>query len=79
MLTPNRWADTGLWTEWENETMNETPKRDTLHKKPYSKPEIRLVPLRPEEAVLGACKSTGIIGPIMGCTIIIGGCSTVGS
>ena len=59
--------------------MNERPESATPKKKPYHKPEIRLVPLRPEEAVLGACKSTGIIGPIMGCTVIIGGCSTVGS
>jgi hypothetical protein len=59
--------------------MNGAPKRGKRRKKPYSKPEIRLVPLRPEEAVLGACKSAGIIGPIMGCTIIMGGCSTVGS
>jgi hypothetical protein len=59
--------------------MNEPSESATPQRKSYSKPEIRLVPLRPEEAVLGACKSTGIIGPIMGCTVIIGGCSTVGS
>jgi hypothetical protein len=26
-------------------------------RKPYSKPEVRQIPLRPEEAVLGGCKS----------------------
>jgi hypothetical protein len=31
-------------------------------KKPYSKPEVRQVPLRPEEAVLGACKSPSASG-----------------
>jgi len=30
-------------------------------KRPYRKPELVLVPLRPEEAVLGACK-TGVSG-----------------
>ena len=32
-------------------------------RKPYSKPELRQVALRPEEAVLGACKSNKISGP----------------
>ena len=38
--------------------MNDQPK------KPYMKPEVTQVPLRPEEAVLGACKITGVSGPI---------------
>ena len=46
-------------------------------KKPYVKPEVRQVPLRPEEAVLGACKTTGISGPgQMGCAPL---CSFTGS
>ena len=28
-------------------------------KKSYAKPEVKQVPLRPEEAVLGGCKGTG--------------------
>jgi hypothetical protein len=32
-------------------------------KKPYTKPEIRKVQLKPDEAVLGNCKNTGIVGP----------------
>jgi hypothetical protein len=32
-------------------------------KKPYQKPEIRQVALRPEEAVLGSCKSSTAGGP----------------
>ncbi len=32
-------------------------------KKPYVKPEVRRVPLRPEEAVLGGCKTASAIGP----------------
>jgi len=32
-------------------------------KKPYSTPEIQEVPLRPEEAVLGGCKTASVSGP----------------
>jgi hypothetical protein len=32
-------------------------------RKPYSKPELIQVALRPEEAVLGFCKSSGAAGP----------------
>ena len=32
-------------------------------KKAYSKPELRQVSLRPEEAVLGACKTASTSGP----------------
>ncbi len=45
--------------------MDETadnPKRDAT-KKPYAKPQIQEVPLRPDEAVLGNCKTTSTSGP----------------
>ncbi len=32
-------------------------------KKPYAKPQIQEVPLRPDEAVLGGCKTSGTSGP----------------
>jgi hypothetical protein len=32
-------------------------------KRPYVKPEIKQVALRPEEAVLGSCKTSGQSGP----------------
>jgi len=32
-------------------------------RKPYVKPQVQEVPLRPEEAVLGACKTSGRSGP----------------
>ncbi len=32
-------------------------------KKPYVKPEMRQVSLRPEEAVLGGCKVASSLGP----------------
>jgi len=48
-------------------------------KKPYTKPAVAKVPLIPEEAVLGACKSTSTRGPIQSrCNRFIA-CSTIGS
>lgn len=42
----------------------QNPERDRKReKKPYLKPELRQVPLRPEEAVLGNCKLSGVSGP----------------
>jgi hypothetical protein len=42
----------------EQETPSPKPGR-----KPYHKPEIKQVLLRPEEAVLGACKTASSTGP----------------
>jgi hypothetical protein len=49
------------------------------HKKPYTKPEAIRFPLRPEEAVLGFCKTTshGAIGGH--CGNATGGCPSAGS
>lgn len=49
-------------------------------KKAYSKPELVQVPLRPEEAVLGNCKSAAAIGPAgsTNCTPV-GNCFSQGS
>ena len=40
--------------------MNE---RDRKERKPYVRPAAQQVPLRPEEAVLGNCKTGSIAGP----------------
>lgn len=37
-----------------------------VKKKPYTKPEITQIALRPEEAVLGGCKVAGAGGPNRG-------------
>lgn len=37
--------------------MNTNPRPDREKKKRYAKPEVRRVMLRPEEAVLGTCKT----------------------
>jgi hypothetical protein len=48
-------------------------------KKPYVKPELRQVPLRPEEAVLGNCKMSGLSGPsATDCQPVVP-CATIGS
>ena len=48
-------------------------------RKPYVAPEITRVPLKPEEAVLGACKTAGVGGPVSSdCTVPVG-CSSFGS
>jgi hypothetical protein len=38
-------------------------KKNNNTKKQYEKPQIKRVELRPEEAVLGFCKTTGQYGP----------------
>ena len=49
-------------------------------KKTYTKPELKQIPLRPEEAVLGFCKVEGSYGPTLTNCILIGlGCQTIGS
>jgi hypothetical protein len=42
--------------------MAERSDEQTDQKKPYSKPEVHQVALRPEEAVLGSCKTADISG-----------------
>ncbi len=37
--------------------MNKLKQNKGQPKKPYMKPEVKQVPLRPEEAMLGACKT----------------------
>ena len=36
---------------------------ETGSRKPYAKPQLTRVTLRPEEAVLAACKTVGVGGP----------------
>lgn len=49
-------------------------------RKPYAPPEIVRVNLRPEEAVLAACKSTVVAGPIgSACVTVVTGCQSLSS
>lgn len=53
--------------------------KSTAVKKPYQKPEATRFPLRPEEAVLGFCKTTTGGGPFQLHCSNNGGCKTPGS
>jgi hypothetical protein len=49
-------------------------------KKPYRKPVLVQIPLRPEEAVLGNCKTAGTAGPVSGSNCSpVGNCSSIGT
>ncbi|HEV8436079.1 MAG TPA: hypothetical protein VGR95_21905 [Thermoanaerobaculia bacterium] len=48
-------------------------------RKPYQKPEASRFPLRPDEAVLGFCKTTSGGGPFQAHCSNNGGCKTPGS
>jgi len=48
-------------------------------KKAYAKPELRKVPLKPEEAILGNCKRSGSSGPAGSGCVAVTPCWTIGS
>ena len=59
---------------------NEDEKAPEKPRKPYAKPELFVFPLRPAEAVLGACKMAtgGGVGAV-GCANDFGPCSSLAS
>ena len=60
--------------------MNDTPKKKSAKKAAYQPPQVVRVSLRPEEAVLGHCKVTGVAGPASGsCRSGFGACRSQGS
>jgi hypothetical protein len=48
-------------------------------KKKYEPPRLATISLRPEEAVLGACKTSHGGGMTISCNQIFGGCPNQGS
>jgi hypothetical protein len=48
-------------------------------RKPYAKPEVQQVSLRPEEAVLGSCKTSKVSGPGQGLCSVPSSCSSLAS
>jgi len=48
-------------------------------KNKYEAPAVTIISLRPEEAVLGNCKSLSIGGPVNSLCSNLPGCSSVGS
>jgi len=53
--------------------MGEKLEENNQPKRKYKKPEVIVIPLRPDEAVLGHCKSNTAAGPGAG-----GSCTPVG-
>jgi len=53
--------------------------QDFAGKKQYEPPMLSAINLRPEEAVLGACKTSHGGGQTTTCGIIFGGCQNLGS
>jgi len=53
--------------------------RESRGKKPYMKPQVRQVRLRPEEAVLGFCKNPTTYGPTDTDCKPVGNCQGMGS
>jgi hypothetical protein len=48
-------------------------------KKAYNQPAVKKVPLRPQEAVLGFCKNSTVVGPRGVNCKSVSACSTMGS
>lgn len=47
--------------------------------KPYEPPKLTTISLRPEEAVLGHCKTSTVSGSVNVTCTILGACSSIGS
>ena len=60
-------------------TPPDDPADPGVGRKPYEKPTLSEVALRPEEAVLGNCKTMGVAGPAESDCTSLGGCMTFGS
>ena len=54
-------------------------REDGKSKKPYQPPVCETISLRPEEAVLGNCKSMFVSGPSLSVCTASTGCSSIGS
>lgn len=57
----------------------EIPEQPEPARKPYEKPTLSEVPLRPDEAVLGSCKTAMTAGPVESTCGDLGGCFSIGS
>ena len=55
------------------------PEQPPDARRPYEKPTLSEVALRPEEAVLGNCKVPTISGPAMADCASFTGCASLGS
>ena len=64
-----------------NNVMSDKPQNidSTGAKKPYEKPQVKRVVLKPEEAVLGSCKTANLSGPAQARCNMPATCSSIGS
>jgi hypothetical protein len=62
-----------------NDEIEDVNEERTRARKPYEKPRVMRFPLRPEEAVLGFCKTTAGSGPSGGGCLSVTICHTQGS
>ena len=53
--------------------------KESLAKKNYEQPRVTTIDLRPEEAVLGSCKSMTSAGPVGSACHAVGNCQGIGS
>ena len=68
---PKRSGHSILINEGKESKMSSRRKQgERVPKKPYTRPEVKQVQLKPEEAVLGGCKVSGQFGPAQpNCTV----------
>jgi hypothetical protein len=52
---------------------------DRLNEKTYEAPKVVRISLRPEEAVLGNCKTSSSAGPVGGSCTAVSPCMSIGS
>jgi len=62
-----------------NDQMEDANEEQSQARKPYETPRVMRFPLRPEEAVLGFCKTNAATGPSGGGCISVTVCHTQGS
>ncbi|HKI26224.1 MAG TPA: hypothetical protein VKA07_07860 [Candidatus Sulfotelmatobacter sp.] len=58
--------------------MNQEQNPVESNKQKYEPPKVVTISLRPEEAVLGHCKTSGSAGPTTGSCVVLF-CSSIGS
>ena len=69
-----------MWTTGSFDEGELMEKEDRApRKKLYEPPKVSVVSLRPEEAVLGACKNVSSAGPVGGSCTSVGQCMVPGS
>jgi hypothetical protein len=64
---------------WKEVTMSSETESERSGKRAYQKPELTQVSLKPEEAVLATCKTSGVSGPAQSRCLSPAPCGAAGS